>query len=65
MAMTKCGSCGSTGFEMKEKEIYGAKYRYNAIQCQSCGTVVTFVDFHRTAALLEDLARKLNVRLDG
>ena len=40
MATSKCPSCGSTSFEVVEKDLPNFKYKMLFIQCAPCGSVV-------------------------
>lgn len=67
MALSKCASCQSTGnFTMKtDVHISGTDKQYNAIQCGSCGAVITFVEgWHISSALLR-IMKKLGVDPNG
>lgn len=57
--MPKCPNCQSSGFTMMEITPVGSNFKYNAICCISCQSVVGIVDFYNTASLLETLAKKL------
>lgn len=63
MAMSKCSKCDCTRFELKEANISGSAYRMFFVQCSSCGAVVGVVPFMNTAALIQQLADKMNIKL--
>ena len=64
MTTSRCGKCGSSGFELKmTSDIKGANYAYSFIQCSNCGTVVGVVDAHYVPSLLEKIATKLGFKL--
>ena len=63
MAISKCSKCNSTRFELKEANISGSAYRMYFVQCASCGSVVGVVPFMNTAALIQQLADKLKIKL--
>jgi uncharacterized Zn finger protein len=63
MATSKCPSCSSTSFELKEANIRYCNYVHYFIQCSSCGAVVGSIPFMNTQDLIERLAKKLNVNL--
>lgn len=44
MAMSKCSSCGYSGFEMKEQVPKNSAFKLMFVQCSSCGTVVGAMD---------------------
>ncbi len=64
MAQSKCLGCGGTRFEAVVNEPSGSNYKLVFIQCSSCGGVVGITSFTNTNVLIEQLAKKLNVRLD-
>lgn len=61
MALSTCGKCGGRFFEVAENEPSGGNFKVMFIQCRSCGNVVGVTDFWNTAALLENLAKRLGV----
>lgn len=63
MAISKCSKCDCTRFELKEANISGSAYRMYFVQCSSCGAVVGVVPFINTAALIQQLADKMNIKL--
>ena len=63
MAISKCSKCGYTCFELKEANVRGSNFKQNFIQCASCGAVVGVVPYMNTAALIYQLADKLNIKL--
>jgi len=63
MATSRCPKCGYTQFELKEANIRGSVYRMYFVQCTLCGAVVGLAPFQNTAALLQQLADKLGVKL--
>lgn len=63
MAISKCPKCDSTRFELKEATISGCRFRQQFVQCASCGAVVGVIPYINTAAIIEQLAQKLGVRL--
>ncbi len=63
MAYSTCPKCDNTTFEMEEITPSGSNFKYNAIQCDMCGAVVGIVDYDNIGQMIEDLAKKLGVRL--
>ena len=49
MAMSKCGSCGGHLFQLHEVTPSGAAFRYQFIQCTTCGVPVTAVEWTTSA----------------
>ncbi len=56
---SKCLSCNATRFEIKEIELMGAKWRYYAVQCATCGGVVGTVEFFNAGAKLGDIEKSM------
>lgn len=63
MAFSKCpkSGCDNSFFEMKELKVANANFRYSAIQCSSCGAVVSVVDIVHLPTGLEKIAKKLGI----
>lgn len=64
MATSKCIKCDSTSFEIKRAEIEKSDFKMYFIQCASCGGVVSCVEDENNNYLINQLAKKLNVKLD-
>ena len=64
MAVSTCMKCGSTRFELIEKNPAGAERPLAFIQCNQCGGVVGVLDTIDIGELILKFADKLNVRLD-
>ena len=71
MALSKCPKCEKSSFELKELDPTGSNYKFNAIQCAFCGTVVGITDFYNNGAQLKRLSKavqqiavKLGVAVD-
>ena len=60
MARSACPSCKSTRFEMCETSVAGARYRHLFIQCSSCGTVVSVMEYIYAAELLQQALNKID-----
>jgi hypothetical protein len=65
MAVSKCPreTCNSSRFEVKELQVQGANFRLMAIQCASCGSIVGVQEFFNIGARIEDLAKKMGIKL--
>ena len=61
MADSKCASCGNTSFELKEAKIEHCKFRFNFIQCASCGAVIGLIDYNHVPTLLNQIIAKLAI----
>ena len=59
MAVSMCPKCDSTLFELKEGKIEHAKFKYNFIQCATCGVVVGVVDFQHVPTLVTQVSSKI------
>jgi hypothetical protein len=64
MAAPNCPKCSSSSFEMQEIRVKGSNFKWNSIQCSSCGSVVGVVEFEYVGSLLRKFARKLGFDLD-
>lgn len=60
MALTKCGGCGKSLFEMKTLEPTSSRYKINVVQCSFCGVPVGTVDYLNTAVTLEKHEKKVD-----
>lgn len=54
-----CAKCGGHSFKIEMKEPAGSRYKFNFVQCSSCGTPVGVVDYFNTGAQLEEQKREL------
>jgi hypothetical protein len=61
MATSTCPKCDSTTFEAKEYSPRGSNFKYQFIQCASCGAVVGVMDYFNIGGMLQTLAEKLRV----
>lgn len=50
MANSKCGHCDGTIFEIREVQPRGSEYKFNFIQCASCGVAIGVVSFYNLEA---------------
>ena len=57
MAMSRCPKCENSSFELKEASPRGSSYKFNFIQCASCGAVVGVADYWNVPILLEKSPR--------
>jgi len=49
-------------FEAKDADrIHGSNFKHTFIQCSKCGAVVGVTDYFNVVAMLEKLAKSLNV----
>lgn len=63
MVTPTCPKCPETTFELVELKVKKSNYKKYAVCCASCGCVVGVEDYFNTAVLLENLAKKLGVKL--
>jgi hypothetical protein len=61
MAVSTCPKCDSTSFEAKEHSPHGSNFKYQFIQCASCGAVVGVMDYFNIGGMLQTLATKLRI----
>lgn len=55
MAQSTCAKCNHHVFELQEAEPNSSKYKFNFVQCASCGTVVGVVEYHHVGTRLQRL----------
>ena len=60
MAASKCPKCGNTAFEIAENTPSGSKFKVDFVQCKSCGTPITAIDFYNTGSLLLEQREHIN-----
>ena len=53
-AITKCGHCGGTFWEIKTIEPRGGNYKQNIMQCVACGVPVGVMDYYNLGKLMKD-----------
>jgi len=53
--------CGGTSFELKDYDPKHANYKYNFVQCASCGGVVGVVEAYYNTVLLQKIMAKLGI----
>lgn len=64
MATSTCIKCGHHRFELKEApRLANTDYKYQLVQCASCGGVVGVLDWLNIGALLERMAKALKINL--
>lgn len=64
MAISTCPKCNNHSFEMVEHTPRGSRFKIMFVQCTMCGAVVGTVDYINTAALIQELAEKLRIKLN-
>ena len=71
MASSTCPKCGNHSFELVEHEPTRSAWKYNYLQCASCGAVVGLTDFFNLGHMLElqaiaikKIASKLGVHVE-
>jgi hypothetical protein len=65
MAQPMCPKCERKIFEIKELSPKNSKWKYNFVQCATCGCVVGVVDYYNLGALIHRLASKMNIDLEA
>lgn len=65
MAVSKCPreSCNKSNFEVKELTVRDSPYRLVAIQCASCGSVVSVNEFLNIGSIISKIAEKIGVKI--
>jgi len=58
-----CIKCDGTVFELQPVSVKGSSFKLNFICCSKCGGTIGVLESHNTVALLDDLAKKLGVKL--
>ena len=64
MAQSTCPKCTSTAFEIKELTVRESNFRLMAVQCSSCGAVVSVQEYNNIGEAINRLANQLGVTLD-
>ncbi len=54
MARSTCMKCDGSRFELAEYTPTSSKFKFQFVQCSSCGGVVGAMDFMNVGAMLED-----------
>lgn len=64
MAKSRCprSECVGTSFEIQELKVSGANFRHMAIQCSSCGAVVSVGDYLNVGAAMEKLLKHFSIK---
>ncbi len=60
MARSKCGSCGSSSFELADQDrIKNSNFKLTFVQCSSCGVPVGVMDYYNIGNKLEGLEKRI------
>ncbi|GAB00760.1 hypothetical protein HWI77_11680 [Acinetobacter venetianus] len=60
MARSKCGSCGSSAFELVQQDrIKNSSFKLIFVQCSSCGVPVGVMDYHNIGNKLDGLEKRI------
>jgi predicted nucleic-acid-binding Zn-ribbon protein len=62
MAASKCPSCENKSFEMQEIQPSGSKWKYQAVQCSKCGSVVGVVEYFNVSALVSRIIDHFKIK---
>jgi uncharacterized Zn finger protein len=60
---SKCPSCSSTSFELKEETPINSDFKLMFVRCTSCKTAIGVLEYFNTSYLVQKLAEKLNISL--
>jgi hypothetical protein len=58
-----CGKCDNSPFELEEFAPRQSRFKFNAIKCTSCSTIVGAVDYFPAGAIARAIAEKLGAKL--
>jgi hypothetical protein len=64
ISTSKCPHCQKCGFEVVTEEPKDSNFKVHFVRCQWCKTVVGTMEYYNSGALIQKLAKKLNVNLD-
>lgn len=56
MALSKCGYCKMTSFEIKEVSPQGGRYKQMFVQCAHCGVPVGVLEYYNTGSQIEKMS---------
>ena len=59
MPSPKCPSCSNHSFELNEIAVRNSKYKLYSVQCTSCGSVVSMLNYFDPGVLLKDQEQML------
>lgn len=59
MATSMCPRCDGNEFEMAETSPKGSRWKFQFVQCASCGSVVGVLDYMNIGAMVADLGEEL------
>ncbi len=62
MALSKCGSCGKSSFQVVEKEPAGFNFKIMFVQCTLCGVPTGTMEYFNVGSIskkIEDRLEKL------
>ena len=57
--VSSCVKCGNGMFKVVEKELTGANFKLNFVQCSSCNTPVGVLDYYNIGSLLKTQEKAL------
>ncbi len=57
--MSTCSKCGGHSFKIEEQAPKGSRYKFNFVQCSSCGVPVGVMDYFNNGAQLEDQKQEI------
>ncbi|WP_119054998.1 hypothetical protein [Acinetobacter colistiniresistens] len=60
MARSKCGSCGSSTFELVEQDgIRNSNFKLTFVQCSSCGVPIGVMDYYNIGDKLDVMENRI------
>jgi hypothetical protein len=60
MAQSTCAKCGGRTFELIESEPIGTNFKWQFVQCVSCGVPIGVVDYFATGQILLQVQEDIN-----
>ena len=60
---SKCPNCVSSSFEVVNETPNHSRFKLQFVRCSSCKTVIGVLEYNNIGALIEILAKKLNIKL--
>jgi hypothetical protein len=64
MTIPKCPKCDMSSFSLAEIEPKHSRFKMYAVCCSSCGATVGIIPWANTEELIDNLSKKLGVKLD-
>ena len=59
MALSRCGHCEGSLFELRETNVMNANYRFHFVQCSSCGAPIAAVEHYHIGTILDGIENRI------